>query len=380
MKDSRRAGKRDDLDGFEEIDVPEILKFHPAQNPPKPPTAANILVGLLVLVGLYLTTHVNYLLFHTLVELFSIVVASGLFMIAWNSRRYIQNSYLLFIGIAYLFIGFIDLLHTLSYKGMPIFTDYDFYANQLWIGARFMESISLVLGFAFLHSDRDIRPHRILFAYTGATVVLILSVFVWKVFPECFVEGVGLTPFKKVSEYVISGILLSAVFLLKKNEARFEPAVYRLILFSCLCTIVSELAFTFYVSNYGLSNLIGHYFKLFSFYLLYLAIIRTCIEDPYALIFRELDAANQKLKKEIATRIRTEKERESLIVELQSALQEIRTLQGILPICSHCKKIRDDQGYWNRIESYISRHSEAEFSHSICPECIKKYYPDLNIG
>ncbi|MBU1341025.1 MAG: hybrid sensor histidine kinase/response regulator, partial [Proteobacteria bacterium] len=96
-----------------------------------------------VLVGLYLTTFVNYLLFHSLSEIFSIVVAISFFMITWNSKEYIKNQYLLFIGIAYLFIAFIDLLHTLSYKGMPIFTDYDFYANQLWIGARYMESITL---------------------------------------------------------------------------------------------------------------------------------------------------------------------------------------------------------------------------------------------
>ena len=63
-------------------------------------------------------------------------------------------------------------------------------------------------------------------------------------------------------------------------------------------------------------------------------------------------------------------------VELQEAMEEIKTLSGFLPICSHCKNIRDDKGYWQRIESYIEKHSEAEFSHSICPDCIKKYYPD----
>ena len=102
-----------------------------------------------VLIGLYFTTWANYLLFHFLAEVFSIVVAFSIFVIAGNSKKYIHNSYLLFVGIAYLFIGAIDLLHTLAYKGMPIFTDYDYYANQLWIGARFMESITLLLAFYF---------------------------------------------------------------------------------------------------------------------------------------------------------------------------------------------------------------------------------------
>jgi hypothetical protein len=74
-----------------------------------------------------------------------------------------------------------------------------------------------------------------------------------------------------------------------------------------------------------------------------------------------------------------EEEREKLIKELQNALTEIKTLSGLLPICSYCKKIRDDKGYWNQIESYIHKHSDTEFSHGICPECAKKYYPDFNI-
>ena len=65
--------------------------------------------------------------------------------------------------------------------------------------------------------------------------------------------------------------------------------------------------------------------------------------------------------------------------DLEEAVKEIKTLKGILPICSSCKNIRDDKGYWNQIESYIEEHSDADFSHSICPECAKKLYPDLNI-
>lgn len=73
---------------------------------------------------------------------------------------------------------------------------------------------------------------------------------------------------------------------------------------------------------------------------------------------------------------------EALISEknnLQKALLEIKELNGMLPICSSCKKIRDDKGYWNQIESYIRDHSTVEFSHSICPDCTKKLYPDFNI-
>lgn len=72
-------------------------------------------------------------------------------------------------------------------------------------------------------------------------------------------------------------------------------------------------------------------------------------------------------------------EREQLIEKLQQALSEIRELRGILPICSSCKKIRDDQGYWKKIESYIQQHTKAEFSHGICPDCSKLLYPEFNL-
>jgi len=70
---------------------------------------------------------------------------------------------------------------------------------------------------------------------------------------------------------------------------------------------------------------------------------------------------------------------EARLLVLREQKSEIRQLRGMLPICSHCKKIRDDKGYWTQIEEYIHEHSEAEFSHSICQECAKKYYPDFDI-
>lgn len=78
---------------------------------------------------------------------------------------------------------------------------------------------------------------------------------------------------------------------------------------------------------------------------------------------------------DISERKLMEKERERMILELQEALANVKTLSGLLPICASCKKIRDDKGYWNRIEEYIRDRTEAEFSHSICPDCRKKLYP-----
>jgi hypothetical protein len=90
---------------------------------------------------------------------------------------------------------------------------------------------------------------------------------------------------------------------------------------------------------------------------------------------------NRTLEQRVAERTRElsakTEEREELIARLEKSLAEVKLLSGFLPICSACKKIRDDRGYWNQIETYISTHSQAQFSHSLCPECLQKLYPDM---
>ena len=81
--------------------------------------------------------------------------------------------------------------------------------------------------------------------------------------------------------------------------------------------------------------------------------------------------------RDITERKQAEEERKKMILQLQDALEKVKTLSGLLPICSFCKRIRDDNGYWNKIETYIEAHSEAEFSHSMCQECARKHYPKI---
>jgi len=81
--------------------------------------------------------------------------------------------------------------------------------------------------------------------------------------------------------------------------------------------------------------------------------------------------------RDITERKLMQEEREKLITELQAAMENVKMLSGLLPICSSCKKIRDDDGYWNQLEGYIQKHSIATFTHSVCPECFPKLYPDF---
>ena len=248
----------------------------------------NTLFMIIILIVLYIISLKNYLLFHGFVEIFSICIAMTIYLVAINSKEYIDNNFLVIIGIAYLFIGFLDLLHTFSYVGMNIFTDYDYYANQFWIATRFMESITIFISFVFIDYKKKVNTNLVFLIYFIITLVIVLSIFYWKIFPICFIAGKGQTEFKIVSEYIISLILLASLVLSYINRNNFDKSIYRYIILSIIFTIVSELAFTFYISNYGLSNIIGHFFKLVSFYLIYKAIIVKAVREPQKTIFMKL--------------------------------------------------------------------------------------------
>jgi PAS domain S-box-containing protein len=261
-----------------------------------PPRFRSILFVTLVFAGLSLIARSNYLLFHSLIETFSIIVASGVFMIAWNARAWIGRHYFLFLGIALLFPSALDLIHVLAYEGMGVLpTRGGNTATQLWIASRFLQSVSLLVAPLFVR--RHFRVSA-LFAVFGAAVSLILvAIHLCGIFPDCFIPGTGLTPFKKISEYAICFILVASVVVLNRNREAFAKEVFLLLVASTLSTIVSELAFTFYISVYGLSNLIGHYFKLLSCYLLYKAIIEMSLKKPFDLLFRNLKQNEERLQR-----------------------------------------------------------------------------------
>jgi len=243
--------------------------------------------GALILVGLYLSSLYSYLLFHSFAEIFSVIVAAAIFIIAWNSRRFLDNSYFLFLGVAFLFVGALDLVHTLAYKGMGIFPEYGTnLATQLWIGARYLQSLTLLV--APLLIGRRLRVNWLLAGYSLVTALLLVSIFYWQNFPVCFVEGVGLTTFKKVSEYIISFILVGSILTMFQKRRQFDVIVLRLLVAAILVTIASELAFTLYESPFGFPNLLGHFLKIVAFYLIYKAIIETGLVKPYDLLFRDL--------------------------------------------------------------------------------------------
>ncbi len=248
-------------------------------------------VGVAVFGGLCAVREYNYFLFHSLAEIFSIVVACTVFAIFWNARAFMRNSCYLCIGVAFLFVAFIDLLHTLSIGEMNLFAGYGTNLGiQLWILARYLEALSLVGALIFL--KRRIEPTFLVAMYVVIVAVALSTVFCWRIFPDCyFGETGGLTPFKIGSELVICGLLLIGLGLLVWRRNEFDPTVFRLLAAAIITTVASELAFTLYTNIEGTANVVGHFLKIVSFYLVYRAFVRVGLKEPYALLFRDLQRA-----------------------------------------------------------------------------------------
>jgi signal transduction histidine kinase len=252
-------------------------------------------LSLAVCVALWLTSLQNYLLFHSIAEIFSIAVAAAVFMISWSSRGYPEARPFVILGIGYLFVAFLDVLHTLTYPGMELMPAGQDYATKLWIAARGLQAAT-TLAFTLLVRLRRTAPAWLAFVAIGAvTIATVLSIFAWDVFPLCFVEGAGLTPFKKASEYVISAMLAGSIVLVAGTREGMSLQERRLLIAAFGVNIASELVFTLYVSSSGYQNLIGHLLKIGSICLAYQALFASKVRSRIALI-RELEASKRRLE------------------------------------------------------------------------------------
>jgi len=276
------------------------------------------------LATLLLAGLINFPFFHVIVELFSIVVACGIFMVSWHSRRLHENGFFTFLGVSSLAIASIDLLHTLTYKGMGIMpTSGAPIATQLWIAGRYLQSVSILLAFFFLR--RRLRDLPLAAGFVSVTAFVIASIFLWRIFPDCYLEGSGLTTFKIVSEYLIILMFAVSLGLLRREWSSFDPHVARLLAASFGFFMVSELVFTQYVNVYGFANQLGHLFKVAGFYCLYRGVIVIGLTRPYDLLFRELKELNRTLEQRVVEEVAKNREKDAMLVQRdrQAAMGEM---------------------------------------------------------
>ncbi len=241
---------------------------------------------------LYLVSISDYVVFHSLIELFAIAIAFAIFVIAWNARSSI-NGYFLILSVGFLFMGFVDLLHTLTYPGMIVFDNVNLdEPTQLWIIARSLQAGTLILA-ALAIGYKKLNHYTVFFSFLIVTSILLWSVWA-HYFPTTYLAGTGLTTFKIAAEYVISAGLFLGAYLLYRNRQQFDKSVVTLMIAAIGLAIASELLFTNYLNVNSFTNMLGHMLKLTEFYLIYTAVIKISINDPFRTLFKEVSDSEQK--------------------------------------------------------------------------------------
>ncbi|MBI5602948.1 MAG: hypothetical protein HY879_06300 [Deltaproteobacteria bacterium] len=248
----------------------------------------------------YVMDRSTYLLFHNIVEFFSIMVSLSVFGVGWYSYEQSRDRHALFLSAAFLSIGLLDFMHTLANAAMPAFItpNSSNKSTQFWIAARLF-SASAFLASAFV-SHRN--PNRWLSKTTLMTGAMAISgmvfagvIFFPSVMPATYIQGIGLTPFKRFSEYLVILLLLLAAWAYWSRMARtgdrqliYYPAAF-------IVSIFSELVFASYKTVFDTYNVLGHVYKVAAFYLIYKGLFATSVKNPYV----KLSAVNERLRAEI---------------------------------------------------------------------------------
>ncbi len=289
--------------------------------------AVFLLAGLL----LFFLGRYNYLLTHALIEVFSIILLTSVFLIGWNTRRLVHSQFFVILAIGFLLTGMVDLLHTFSYQGMQILPGAGAdKAAQLWVIARTIGASTFCCAI-FTLGRKEICSAKIwLLAFLIGAGSLVALVWPLDLFPPCYIEGVGLTPFKIYSEYAIIGLLLLAAIFLYVQGKHLNQQLISLLLVSIGMSIASELMFSLYTDVYGFFNFLGHYFKLGSVVLAYTALVEGSLRSPFTTLFREISQSYAELNKELGRRREAEKQQEMVNREISILYRMSRTMHSTL--------------------------------------------------
>ena len=251
----------------------------------------------------------HYLVFHNMAEFFSVIVSFSIFGVGWYTYDQSQNRHALFLSTIFFSIGLMDFCHALSYSGMPAFITSNELtkASQYWIAARmFMAVAFLISAYIYPHSNRPYLSKTVLILANTLIPILVFTgiTFFPEDVPVTVIEGVGVTPFKSNSEYLIIVLLCLSVIVYWQRivETQNQRLSYFLIAF-ILC-IFSEGVFAHYKSVFDSYNVIGHIYKIIAFFLIYKGLFTMEVNMPYVF----LENTNAQLRDEITERIQIEEE------------------------------------------------------------------------
>lgn len=241
----------------------------------------------------FLVSVYDYQLFLVAAQAFSVFVAFSIFVIAWNSRRFMENKYLLFIGMAYLFIGGLEFTYIFIHQRNILLGLKDADASsQLLVLAHYLQGLSFLIA-PFLYKRR-ISPYAILAVHLAVFVFVVLLILYWDIF-SIFIASSGKILFlNRINSFIVFLIFVAAMYFLKKKQEIFDAKVYKLIDASLFIAASGEIAFIFSRAADTHQDLVSVFLKTISFYLVYKAIVETGFSKPYHLLFRDLKQSQER--------------------------------------------------------------------------------------
>jgi PAS domain S-box-containing protein len=247
---------------------------------------ALIILGLSVFLSLVALN--NFILFHTLAELIAIFIGFGIFLFCTHTRKLELNGFYQIIGIVYLYVALVDIVHMLSYEDMGIIS----YSGadetiETWLYARSIEVLALIAAPFFITTH---PPFKKVFSLTLILFVISAITFYFgrAFLPIFFIPGEGLTYSKKLIEFVFIALLIIPLVKITREGGRLTPETRHFFKVSVVMTMLSELCLSLYTDLFGISNVLGHLFKIISFIYIYRLMIEVTLRDSLATIFHKL--------------------------------------------------------------------------------------------
>ena len=250
-----------------------------------------------VLVAVYYATAMsNFLLFHLLTELFAVIVGLGVFTVGYGGYSFHKVGGLGILGAVYLGISVLDLIHTLSYRGMGIMVGNDVNMTaQFWISSRAFQAVAILM--ALVRGRKEINRWSVLFTVVAVTALVAASILYWGDFPTTSTRK-GLTPFAYTVSTITVLILVASIVVLQMERRYFDPRLLFGFTLALILAAGSEVALTSWTHANARVTMIAHLLRLGSVYLIYRGIVIIGQTEPFALVLRDLQVSGEALRQQ----------------------------------------------------------------------------------
>lgn len=262
----------------------------------------------LFILSLFLLRYTNFHIFHISVEIFATIISFCIIIVAVNTYQISKNDFFMFLGIGFLCVGALDLLHTFTYRDLNIFSNATAtMPAQFWMSARAVELFTILLSTRYINKKISRTDYvMIVAAYIVWFIFTLAAIMKFNIFPVMKIQGQGLTDIKVLLEYIISAGFIASFALFYRESSHMDKTLFVYIGISVLLKVPQGICFTMYAENTDIAFFIGHILKIISYYFMYKAIVVNGLRRPLDMLITDLDIADSSLR---------EKERQRKVLE-----------------------------------------------------------------